>query len=342
LYLPEPLDENNSFRQYRFPGKLIFTHQPITAMLRSQISPPARIEIQLTGKKSIADIILLTILTVMVSACGNRNEFSSYLGEMPPGEEPVIFELPVQRKSFAAERIEISNDNKTIWYQELDGYPELDGKPHSQRIKYFSYSAGKWHGPFVLFEGWSAPALSVTNDTMFIQKGGSKYEAYISVRSHGRWSNPKRILQNLNRAHYLQVTGKGSLYAASVSEKRTGYIDRCILKSDGHDTTAVSLGSPLNYKGYNLDFFISRDELFMILPDTSRELCISLHKQDGSWTYPRSFGKKICFGLAAWGPYVSNDNKYLFYTTGTKEDYSDTHIYWVRIDHLMDSLKKIR
>jgi hypothetical protein len=39
-----------------------------------------------------------------------------------------------------------------------------------------------------------------------------------------------------------------------------------------------------------------------------------------------------------WGPYVSSDNKYLFYTTGTQPDYSDTYVYWVRIDSLMDSL----
>lgn len=41
-----------------------------------------------------------------------------------------------------------------------------------------------------------------------------------------------------------------------------------------------------------------------------------------------------------WGPYVTPDNKYLFYTTGTKPDYSDVNVYWVRVDGLIDSLKK--
>jgi hypothetical protein len=248
--------------------------------------------------------------------------------------------MPVAANSFLAERIAISPDNKNIYFMELDGYPEMDGKPHTQRVKYFSYKGGSWQGPFVLFEGWSSPALSVTGDTMFIQKGGSKYEAYLSVKQGDKWSTPKRILMNLNRAHYLQVTAKGSYYAASLTGRKTGVIDRCIIKFTD-DTTAISLGAPLNYPGYNLDFFIQRDESFMILPDTSNVLCISYHNADGSWTSPRSLGKMISFGLAAWGPYVTVDNKYLFYTTGIKPDYSDTHIYWVRIDHLIDSLKNI-
>jgi len=49
-------------------------------------------------------------------------------------------------------------------------------------------------------------------------------------------------------------------------------------------------------------------------------------------------GSEINFGLAMWGPYITSDKKYLFYTTGTKQDYSDTRIYWVRVDGLIDRL----
>ncbi|HEX2969793.1 MAG TPA: hypothetical protein VHO46_11895 [Bacteroidales bacterium] len=40
-----------------------------------------------------------------------------------------------------------------------------------------------------------------------------------------------------------------------------------------------------------------------------------------------------------WSAWVTQDNKYLFYSTGTKQDYSDVGIFWVRIDNLLDSLK---
>ena len=33
--------------------------------------------------------------------------------------------------------------------------------------------------------------------------------------------------------------------------------------------------------------------------------------------------QEINFGKGMWGPYITADYKYLFYTTGTKPDYSD-------------------
>jgi hypothetical protein len=69
------------------------------------------------------------------------------------------------------------------------------------------------------------------------------------------------------------------------------------------------------------------------------QLGISYRKSDGSWTNPRNFGPNINFGLGSWGPWITPDNKYLFYTTGTKPDYSDVYIYWFRIDGIIDSLK---
>ncbi len=95
---------------------------------------------------------------------------------------------------------------------------------------------------------------------------------------------------------------------------------------------------PLNTAWDNLDFFVSRDESFMIVT-TPFGLSISYPKNDGNWTNPRNLGAKINFGLGMWGPYVTPDNKYLFYTTGTKPDYSDVNVYWVRVDGLIDSLK---
>ena len=258
---------------------------------------------------------------------------SLYLGQTPPGNIPIVFKLPVISKSFAAERITISNDNKEIYFSEVRSYYPTTG----DTIKYFSYSGGIWTGPFNLFEGYLAPALSVSGDTMYFQNNSSSYETYFSVKSGLSWSSPQRILLNLNSAHYLQVTNNGHYYISSISKPSIGAADWCKLSINGTDTNAKSLGLPLNSSADNLDFFVSRDEAFMILAKGG--LYISYHKNDGSWTNPKWLGPEINFGQAMWGPYVSSDNKYLFYTTGTKQDYSDTYVYWVRIDGLMDSLK---
>jgi hypothetical protein len=84
--------------------------------------------------------------------------------------------------------------------------------------------------------------------------------------------------------HYFQAIGNGNYYFSSRSVKGAGLSDWCRLIIAGSDTSAVSLGRPLNTSGENLDFF---------------------------------------------------------YTTGTKPDYSDVYVYWVRIDSAIDSLKRM-
>jgi hypothetical protein len=257
---------------------------------------------------------------------------SLYLGQTLPGDTPRIFPLSANPEFFPAERIAISNDGKEIYYTELKGYYPVK----APRIKYYRYSDGKWTGPFNLFEGYMSPALSVTGDTMYLEKDTPV--TFLSTKESSTWNTPKRILSKLDSAHYLQVTGKGNYYVSSRPKNTIGADDWCKLQFHGSDTTAVGLGMPLNTSWDNLDFFISKDETYMIVA-TPSGLSVSYPKEDGNWTNPRGLGPKINFGLGMWGPFVTPDNKYLFYTTGTKQDYSDVNVYWVRVDVLIDSLQ---
>jgi hypothetical protein len=240
----------------------------------------------------------------------------------------------VEKGFFAAERIAISNDGRDIYYSELKGYYPNTG----ESVKKYSFSEGKWIGPVTLFEGYAAPSLSVTGDTMYVE---TNFETFISVKSGSGWTRPKRILLGLDSAHYYHVTGNGNYYISTKSGKGAGLSDWGRVSVKGADTTIISLGRPLNTGGENLDFFVSHDESFMIVTNRPR-FGLSYRKEDGSWTNPRNFGPKIDFGLGSWGPWVTPDNKYLFYSTGTKPDYSDVFTYWVRIDGIIDSLKNLR
>jgi hypothetical protein len=257
---------------------------------------------------------------------------SLYLGQVAPDQSQKVFKLQVSPGHFAAERIAISNDGKDIFYSEIKSYYPIN----SARIKNYRYSEGRWTGPFVLFEDYCSPALSITGDTLYLENKNS--ETFISVKKGLKWSIPKRILSKLNSAHYIQVTNKGNFYISSKPQNTIGLGDWCKLNFTTTDTTAVGLGMPLNAAWDNLDFFVSRDETFMIVT-TPMGLSISYPKKDGGWTNPRNLGAKINFGIGMWGPYVTPDNKYLFYTTGTKPDYSDVNVRWVRVDGLIDSLK---
>jgi hypothetical protein len=285
-----------------------------------------------TGLKLILISVVFFSQTNSIAAQPIPNN-NLFIGQTPPGNTPKIFPLSVKQGFFAAERIAISKDGREIYYSEIKGYYPNTG----ESIKKYSYSDGKWTGPDSLFEGYAAPALSVSGDTMYLE---SNFKTYFSVKNGSGWTNPKRILLRLDSAHYYNVTGNGNQYISSKSGKGAGLSDWCRVVTKGTDTTAVSLGRPLNTGGENLDFFVSQDESYFIVTNRPT-LAISYRKADGTWTNPRVFGKNIDFGLGSWGPWVTTDNKYLFYSTGTKPDYSDVHVYWVRIDDVIDSLKQI-
>jgi hypothetical protein len=288
-------------------------------------------------QRMVYNFFLISFFSLAVYGCNNQTipSGSLYLSQTPPGTTPVVFPLSVRQGYFAAERIAISNGGKDIYFSEIKSYYPIKG----ENIKRYTFSGGKWIGPSDLFDGY-APALSVTGDTLFFERKDleNNSEAYISVRKGRNWGPPKRIFTKLIKAHYCQITGHGNYYISTNSGNGVGLNDWCRVIINGTDSTAQSFGRPLNNNGENLDYYVSPDESFMIV--TNRPgLAISYRKPDGSWTNPRNFGPKIDFGLGSWGPWVTADNKYMFYSTGTKSDYSDVAVYWVRIEGVIDSMK---
>jgi hypothetical protein len=285
----------------------------------------------------LRSILISAVFSFMVNTCFAQSipGDSLFLGQIPPGNKPEKFPLSVNKGFFAAERIAISNDGRDIYYSEIKGYYPIRG----ENIKRYSYSDGKWAGPFNLFDGY-APGLSITGDTMYFERKDleNNSHTFISVRSESSWGNPKRILTGLDKAHYCQVIRSGNYYISTKSGNGLGLSDWCRVIIKGADTTALSLGKPLNTAWDNLDFYVAGDESYMII---SRPvgLAISFNKGNGVWTDPVNLGKKINFGLGMWGQWVTADNRFLFYSTGTKPDYSDVSVYWVRIDGIIDSIR---
>ncbi len=276
--------------------------------------------------KSVFTIAVLVLINSIVHSQTIPAD-SMFLGQTAPGATPEKFKLAVTKGSFAAERIAISIDGKEIYFSEVKSYYPATG----DTIKFYRYADNKWTGPFNLFAGYISPTLTTTGDTLFFETAKTNYETYYSVKKGNHWSAPQRMLKNLNSAHYLQVTGLGNYFISSVAEDGVGESDWCKLLISGADSMVHSLGKPLNTDKDNLDFFMARDESFIIIA-TGSGLAISYKKSDGEWTGPENMGKEINYGLGSWGPYVTADCKYLFYSTGTKPDYSDTGIYWVKFD----------
>lgn len=278
-------------------------------------------------------ILLLGMIVIVASVAYAQPLPPScmYLGVTPPSDIPKPFPLKVDEGYFAAERITITKDGKEIYYSQIKGYYPETGLS----VKKYEFKEGKWQGPEVVFEGYAAPAFSLSEDTIYVE---NNFESFMSVKREGKWSTPERILPGIDSVHYFQRTDGGEYYVSARTKNGAGMADWCKVSFNGKDTSAYSLGRPLNTGGDNLDYFIAADESFMVVTNRPR-FGVNFKKSDGEWTSPKAFGPVIDFGLASWGPYISNDKKYLFYTTGTKQDYSDVQVYWLRIDGVIDSLK---
>jgi hypothetical protein len=166
-------------------------------------------------------------------------------------------------------------------------------------------------------------------------------DCWISTRQDTVWNTPSRFLKNFN-VHSLNVTSSGNYYLSSNPAGGLGQRDICKLVVENSDTSLLGLGRPINSSANEGDFFISGDESFMIIMSNrpggfgSTDLYISYKKNNDTWTNPKNLGTSVNTSTDDFGPYVTADNKFLFYESGYS---SPSSIYWIKVDDLIDSLR---
>jgi hypothetical protein len=283
-----------------------------------------------------------SVLFLLVSACTGQTIPDSlrYLGLKPPGNEPKKFDLPVTPGYFAAERIAISSDGKEIYFGELTGY----GPDSKGRLRYMKLSENRWNGPFTVIERAGNMALSIDGTKLFV---GAEW--YCERKDSG-WGSPRRFWNTTNKLDYIQETHSGTYYTFSHPSGDTTRREWCRLTCTQTDTTVESLGTPPNVPDSGMDFYIARDESYIIivvrrspLRTTSgyADLYISFRRSDKTWTNPKSLGPAVNSADpddGRWGPYVTDDNRFLFYSHG--KDAATAGILWVRFDGLLDNLRE--
>ena len=262
---------------------------------------------------------------------------SMYLGQTPPEGTPKIFNLQLTSGFKACERIAICSDGKEIYYGELNNYP-----PTATRVKCYKFENNGWTGPFNVFEGFMAPRFADNDSIMFLQD--NHFFTYYSKREGTGWSVPVRLLTADIHTHYFQKSALNNSFASSYYEGSPTNGDICKVITVSGDTVFESLGTPLNSPLQENDFWISKDESYLIFSrnpgNGAGDMFISYKKENGRWTNPKSLGAPINKPGSNWeyGQFITNDGKYLFYTSGGTS-WSSYYTYWVRIDHLIDSLR---
>ena len=280
--------------------------------------------------------IYLTLVVLFFASTGFSQPIpqdSLYLAQSLPGNNPVVFQLQSSSGLRPVERISISSDGKEIYYCEINSWPIT-----VSRIKCCKYLSNMWQGPFVVFEGFACPGLSINDSTMYMQKDVNGLGCtFYSTRTSTGWTTPLKLLSSNLQSHYFQETQLKNYYVASNPGSNT---DICKLMINNQDTSIQSLGKPINTANDDNDFFIARDESYLIFFRLASpyDLRISYHKTNGKWTNPKSFGPNINTNIYDCCPYVTRDNKYLFFTRGNWP-MSTYSTYWVKVDNIIDSLK---
>lgn len=284
--------------------------------------------------KTLIHILLLSLLLLELGFTQPIPSDSLYLAQTRPGNSPVVFQLHFSNGLRPVERISISSDGKEIYYSELNNWP-----PSSSRVKCYKYINNKWEGPFIVFEGFVAPGLSMNDSTIYMQKDvGNVSWSYYSKRNSTGWNTPVKLLSTNLQTHYFQETQLKNYYLASTP---SGNSDICKLAINNIDTTIQSLGKPINITATENDFFVARDESFIVYFRLSPpyDLFITYHKSNGEWTNPKSLGPNInTTNNYECCPVVTSDNKYLFFTRGGSS-MASYYTYWVKIDNVIDSLR---
>jgi len=278
------------------------------------------------------------------------NSPDAYLGQKPPSDTPKIFalELLAEKDTFAFDRVAFSDDGKEFYYPTNNSWFNTV----NEKIRYFKFEGGKWNGPFILIEHYYAPTFSMDGQTLYLE-GGQKDTLHsliwqIQRKQNGGWTEPSIYLKKDYGLYDFMPTSSGVAYVGSNAHqgKRRDFstYDFCQLKMSATDTTIERLEGAINTPAFDGDFFVARDESYMIVsakekPDFECELWISFRQKDKSWGAPVSLGPLINDGDAhRWGEYVSPDGKYLFYARGTSP--KDCHLYWVRFDRLLEKLRR--
>lgn len=267
--------------------------------------------------------------------------FTGYVDQEPPGPTPRLFGLQTHERFFAADRIALSKDGRELYYT------EVTNTWSDFRIRYYQYVDDRWNGPLDLFAGFLGPALSVDGDTMYFEKYGDRRTCWQSRRTGTGWGAPTVCtdLPDPEDKHYRQDTDSGRVYASSESALNgVGRMDISMSTNTGGRGAFQSLGRPLNSPGNEGDFYVSRDEAFIVFASPHRggfggaDLFVSFREGDGSWSDPANLGATVNTPGFEFGPYVTDDKRFLFYSSSA--DLARVDVHWIRFDTLLETLRK--
>lgn len=257
----------------------------------------------------------------------------AYLGQTPPGLIPEIFAPDVisgngRLHCFPA----FSLDNKEIYWMTIPPkivtMREVDGKWTNPYIVPFSNSSRN-QAPFVAHDNTIYYSSNRNGG-----KGG--LDIWTITKTNSGFTTPINIGDKINSSNSESTPtiseNKTMFYSSTVKGKLYNFGIYYSIYENGEYKEPIILPEPINIMDTNnLDYtpFIAKDESYLLFcsnrQNPEKELChiyISYKNKKGEWGNPVDLSLKMGFTKSSKFPYISPDNKFLFFSSGQ-------NIYWV-------------
>ena len=278
---------------------------------------------------------------------------SLYLGQTPPGKTPIMFAPGIISLTNRLETYPtFTPDGKEIYFSVVNaGWTEGS-------IFQTKYRNGNWTIPdtasfsknvYLNLESFIAPD-GLTQFFTSSRPTSQGHDIWTTEHtSDTTWSEPVRLNSPVNSGASegsACVTNKKALYFKSGRGGGTGgsilYRSKFIVNNY---STIENLGSIIKTGANESEPYMAPDESYLIFISQSRlggyggwDLWICFRLNDTTWSAPINMGSDINTGKDEYGPRVTPDGKYLFFTRETRGQ--DMDIYWVS-SSIIDSLRQV-
>jgi Tol biopolymer transport system component len=267
---------------------------------------------------------------------------AAYLGQPPPGDSPEVFAPGIISLRNRLETYPtFSPDGKEMFFSVVNA-AWTEG-----RILYTRLENGVWTKPEAAFfsddrhVNWES-FISPDGKRMFFASSlppSSGMDIWMVERTaDASWTAPLRLPEPVNSAAADGspcITNNGTLYFKSLRGGGTGdsWLYRAIRK-DGVYAQIESLGNIIDTTSGETEPYMAPDESYLIFTSETRkggnggwDLWICFRNKDGSWTRAINMGPEINTADDEYGPRVTHDGKYLFFTRENRGNTMD--IYWI-------------
>lgn len=221
------------------------------------------------------------------------------------------------------------------------------------RILYSRYEDKSWTAPelapFAIQMGDFEPSMMLDGNRIYFASarplpGTSEYnmtpDIWYADRDSTGWEKPQHFSDSM---FYMSFTQNNVMYHYGTGiDRASGFICRRSMV-DGVFGNRENLASTYPFFNNAHHPCIAKDENFIIF-DTDKlepnygqlDMYVCFRQSDGSWGKPVNLGEKINTEFTEMAPFLSPDDKYLFYSTWNKQE---SDIFWVSAE-IIETLRE--